>query len=202
MKPLSTTLAAVAAISFIGAPLSAQADPKDDIKSTLRSLFGKKSDNDRDRGRDHDRDRHDDRRDSRYDDRHDDRRRGHSHDRDRTVYLSRPSSTFVLSFGDGYRGKGYYYGPANSTYFYERQGVTYYRTREAAPRRYYSSQQEAPSRTEASVQRALAQRGYYRGPIDGDLGRGSRAAISRYQADRGMRVTGDVNTDLLRSLGL
>jgi peptidoglycan hydrolase-like protein with peptidoglycan-binding domain len=55
-------------------------------------------------------------------------------------------------------------------------------------------------RTTASVQRALARRGYYKGSIDGDLGRGTRAAIARYQKRNGLRVTGDVNRSLLRSL--
>ncbi len=52
------------------------------------------------------------------------------------------------------------------------------------------------------VQRALARRGYYGGAIDGDIGPRSRAAIRSYQVDRGLPVTGRIDTLLLRSLGL
>ena len=55
---------------------------------------------------------------------------------------------------------------------------------------------------DAAVQQALARAGYYRGPIDGSLGPVSRQAISNYQADRGMRVTGTLNSSLINSLGL
>ena len=53
-----------------------------------------------------------------------------------------------------------------------------------------------------NVQRALARNGYYHGPIDGDIGRGSRAAILRYQADRGLPMTGIIDDLLLRALGI
>jgi peptidoglycan hydrolase-like protein with peptidoglycan-binding domain len=55
---------------------------------------------------------------------------------------------------------------------------------------------------EASVQRALKRQGYYRGLIDGDIGPESRAAIRRYQIDRGLDVTGRVDRSLIRSLGV
>ena len=54
----------------------------------------------------------------------------------------------------------------------------------------------------AALQSALAQAGYYRGPIDGDLGPMSRQAIANYQADRGLRVTGYSSNSLLNSMGL
>lgn len=50
------------------------------------------------------------------------------------------------------------------------------------------------------VQSALARRGYYRGMIDGVAGPRTRAAIRAYQVDRNLRVTGRVDSDLLRSL--
>lgn len=125
----------------------------------------------------------------------------HHHDA-RYVYLSRPRSSFVITFGTGYAGRGYYYGPPNSSYYYERSGVAYYPTREAVPGHYWGGGSSSYSRTEAEVQRALARRGYYRGPIDGDIGPGSRNAIARYQADHGMRATGSITSSLLRSLGL
>lgn len=53
-----------------------------------------------------------------------------------------------------------------------------------------------------SVQRKLADQGYYNGAIDGDIGPGSRRAIVNYQDDNGLRATGRINDSLLVSLGL
>jgi hypothetical protein len=50
------------------------------------------------------------------------------------------------------------------------------------------------------LQRALTHEGYYHGPIDGDIGSGSRAAIRAYQSDHGLEVTGRIDNALLRSL--
>ena len=55
---------------------------------------------------------------------------------------------------------------------------------------------------EASVQSELRRRGYYRGAVDGDIGPASRAAIQRYQADRGLYASGRIDASLLRSLGI
>jgi len=52
------------------------------------------------------------------------------------------------------------------------------------------------------VQQALAQQGYYQGPVNGVLGAGTQAAIAAYQRDNGLRVTGGITTGLLNSLGL
>jgi Ni/Co efflux regulator RcnB len=54
--------------------------------------------------------------------------------------------------------------------------------------------------TDAAVQRALSRRGYYDGPADGSLGSSSRRAISRFQRDNGLQVTGTVTPGLLRAL--
>ena len=54
----------------------------------------------------------------------------------------------------------------------------------------------------SAVQSRLARAGYYRGPIDGDIGPGSRRAIASYQADQGLRVTGRIDNQLLASLGI
>lgn len=53
-----------------------------------------------------------------------------------------------------------------------------------------------------AVQRALRRFGYYHGPIDGEIGSGSRAAIRRFQADNGLGVTGRIDRSLLRALGV
>jgi len=132
---------------------------------------------------------------------HNSRDNGHD-DRDRQVYISRPRSTFILTLGNGYAGRGYYYGPSNSSYYYERSDVRYYATREAAPREYYGNDGYGRNSTDASVQRELSRRGYYNGSIDGAIGAQSRRSIARYQRDNGLRATGNINSSLLRSLGL
>ncbi len=53
-----------------------------------------------------------------------------------------------------------------------------------------------------SVQHKLADQGYYNGPIDGDIGAGSRRAIINYQDNNGLRATGRIDDRLLVSLGL
>ena len=108
---------------------------------------------------------------------------------------------FVLALANGYAGPGYYYGPANTSYYNRNPQVVYYATREAAPRAYYGYGVHGSSMASA-VQQALARAGYYNGPIDGSLGPISRRAISNYQADRGMRVTGALSSGLINSLGL
>ena len=52
------------------------------------------------------------------------------------------------------------------------------------------------------VQASLNASGYSAGPPDGALGPKSRAAISRYQSDNGLAATGEVNAELLTSLGI
>jgi peptidoglycan hydrolase-like protein with peptidoglycan-binding domain len=54
----------------------------------------------------------------------------------------------------------------------------------------------------AAVQRKLKRLGYYTGAVDGELGRGTRAAIRAYQEENDLEVTGQINRALLRSLGL
>jgi peptidoglycan hydrolase-like protein with peptidoglycan-binding domain len=52
------------------------------------------------------------------------------------------------------------------------------------------------------VQSALSKRGYYRGPIDGVIGAGSRRAIRAFQSDQGLPVTGLIDRKLLTALQL
>lgn len=135
----------------------------------------------------------------------------HDHDRDRYTYHGKkrkyttsyyrqvPRSSFSFVFGNGYSGPGYYYGPQDADYFYEAPGVSYYRTIETIPRRYEGSSRVS---LEVTVQRSLARRGYYRGPIDGDLGPMSRRAIARFQQDEGLRPTGSLSRSTLEALGI
>jgi Putative peptidoglycan binding domain len=60
----------------------------------------------------------------------------------------------------------------------------------------------SPFDVTAQVQRALAARGYYYGPIDGILGSGTRNAIQRYQIDQGLYATAAIDEPTLYRLGL
>lgn len=122
-------------------------------------------------------------------------------DNGRRAYVAHPRSIFTLSFGNGYRGQGYYYGPPNSPYYYESPDTRYYSNREAAPREYYENQGYRRSES-SSVQRELAQRDYYDGAIDGQIGPQSSRSIARYQRDQGLQETGNISSSLLQSLGL
>ena len=51
-----------------------------------------------------------------------------------------------------------------------------------------------------SVQSELAQRGYYHGAIDGEIGSGSRQAIRAFQAAQRLPVTGMIDPKLLKAL--
>ena len=53
-----------------------------------------------------------------------------------------------------------------------------------------------------SVQAALQNRGYYNGPIDGEFGPESQAAIARFQQANGLKVTGLINSSTLKALNL
>jgi len=54
----------------------------------------------------------------------------------------------------------------------------------------------------SAVQSDLAKQGYYRGVIDGVYGPQTRVAITRYQSNHGLQVTGSLTTATLQSLGL
>ncbi len=138
-------------------------------------------------------DRQEDRRDYRNDQDDDSRRR---------YFYSRPRSSFTLTFGTGYAGRGYYYGPPGMPYYYQAPGVTYYQTRSSVPSRYVVRESVRPGSVDVSVQRALAREGFYNGPLDGDVGPGTRSAIASYQRARGLTVTGNINQSLLRALGI
>jgi His-Xaa-Ser repeat protein HxsA len=50
------------------------------------------------------------------------------------------------------------------------------------------------------VQMALLAYGYYTGTIDGVIGPESRAAISKMQADYGLKITGTITPEVLDAL--
>ena len=56
--------------------------------------------------------------------------------------------------------------------------------------------------TVSAVQSQLAAQGYYHGVVDGVYGPETRAALTRYQRDHGLQVTGSLTAATLQSLGL
>ena len=59
-----------------------------------------------------------------------------------------------------------------------------------------------PDEAVANVQSELQRLGYYSGSVDGVLGRLTRDALSRYQSDRGLSVTGAIDPATVESIGL
>jgi len=101
-----------------------------------------------------------------------------------------------LSFGVGVYGAPYYYG-GYAPYYYQ---PYYYSVPSVRSYSYEGTGYDLG--LGADVQRQLARRGYYYGGIDGVIGPMSRDAIRRYQAARGLPVTGGIDSRLLRSLDL
>jgi Putative peptidoglycan binding domain len=59
-----------------------------------------------------------------------------------------------------------------------------------------------PDQVIANVQSALQQRGYFSYAVDGTMGPLTRAAITNYQRDHMLPITGDIDPATLGSLGL
>src|SRR6476620_10219870 len=53
-----------------------------------------------------------------------------------------------------------------------------------------------------SVQQALKDEGFYYGEVNGDMNANLTAAIRRYQIRNGLQVSGELNDETLRSLGI
>jgi peptidoglycan hydrolase-like protein with peptidoglycan-binding domain len=60
----------------------------------------------------------------------------------------------------------------------------------------------APDQVVANVQSELQRLGYYSYAVDGVLGPLTQEAISRYQRDHGLSITGGVDPETIGSLGL
>ena len=56
--------------------------------------------------------------------------------------------------------------------------------------------------TITAAQRALHQKGFYKGAINGDMTSETQAAIREYQKNSNLNVTGQLNQDTLNSLGV
>jgi Putative peptidoglycan binding domain len=94
---------------------------------------------------------------------------------------------------------GYYPWDFYPYYGYDYYPYDYYTDVEPS---YQSYANQQPDPTVSSVQTDLAQLGYYSGPIDGLFGADTRTALTRYQVDRGLQVTGSLTNETLQSLGL
>jgi hypothetical protein len=66
----------------------------------------------------------------------------------------------------------------------------------------YNSSDQSSEPSVADVQKELAKEGYYSGEIDGVLGPETRRAIVNFQSDHGLRITGNLNSETLSTLGL
>ena len=54
----------------------------------------------------------------------------------------------------------------------------------------------------AAVQQALKEQGFYYGDVTGEKTADTTAAIRRYQIRNGLQVTGEIDAETLRSLGV
>jgi Putative peptidoglycan binding domain len=126
-----------------------------------------------------------------------DRFRDRDFDRDDRFFRHHHNRFFFAfdfsAFGFPWWYPDYYYG---YPYYYPYYGYDpYYGYGAAYDPQYWSD-------LAGSVQSELAQRGYYRGAIDGEIGSDSRKAIRTFQAAKGLPVTGMIDPKLLKALGI
>jgi peptidoglycan hydrolase-like protein with peptidoglycan-binding domain len=94
-------------------------------------------------------------------------------------------------WGYGYGWGGYPYG-----YSYYDDGY--------APDEYSQPEYDNSSgdSSVSQVQTALARAGYYHGAIDGSFGPATRNALRRFQRDRGLEATGQIDRPVIAALRL
>jgi hypothetical protein len=97
-------------------------------------------------------------------------------------------------------GGGYYYW--NNGWWYPAYGYDPYYSNYAFDGPIYGYNDLPPGDVVSDTQRALAQQGYYNGPIDGMLGPMTRSALRGFQADHGLAATAAIDQPTLYSLGL
>ena len=98
----------------------------------------------------------------------------------------------------GHHHHGFYGYPFYASYlgYYGAYWPYWYRNR------FYRDPRYSDASLNVAVQSRLARRGYYRGPIDGVLGPGTRRAIRAFQYDEGMPASGWIDGRLLSELRL
>jgi len=106
------------------------------------------------------------------------------------------SSGFPLALYGG----GYWYW--NNGWWYPAYGYDPYYSNYVYDGPIYGYGNVAPGDVTSEVQQALADQGYYQGPIDGILGSMTRSAIERFQADHGLAETAAIDQPTLETLGL
>lgn len=117
-------------------------------------------------------------------------------------------STVFVGSGFGYPYYGYGYGYPYSYGYYPygyypygySYGYDYYPSNYSYG--YYQPRHGYNGSVVIQVQTRLARAGYYRGPIDGVMGPGTRFAIRAYERDHGLRVDGVISGPLMRNMGL
>lgn len=97
-------------------------------------------------------------------------------------------------------GGGYYYW--DNGWWYPAYGYDPYYSNYAFDGPIYGYNDLPPGDVVSDTQRALAEQGYYYGPIDGIIGPGTRSALRRFQIDHGLAVTAAIDQPTLYSLGL
>jgi hypothetical protein len=123
------------------------------------------------------------------------------HDRDHAPHFDQRRFDLSRDHHHFY-GRGYFYGGPYPYYGYPYYGYPYGFGPSFSVNINRSYAPDYSDDLAVDVQRELRHRGYYRGSLDGDVGPGTRAAISRYQNDRGLPPTGRIDRNLLRSLGI
>jgi hypothetical protein len=108
-------------------------------------------------------------------------------------YRHRSNVYFGIGLGYPY-GYGYGY-PYYGSYPY---GYGYYGPRTTV----YASARINDDATVAAVQRRLARGGYYRGSVDGVIGPATRSAIRSFERSNGLPIDGEIDSQLLRTMGL
>jgi len=94
---------------------------------------------------------------------------------------------------------GYYPWDFYPYYAYDYYPYDYYTDVEPDYQNYTAQQAD---QTVSAVQNDLAQLGYYSGAIDGVFGADTRTALTRYQIDHHLQVTGSLTKETMQSLGL
>jgi hypothetical protein len=106
--------------------------------------------------------------------------------------------------GHQYFWHGHHYRYYNNAWFivdpYDYGYGAYYDPGYYSPTYDTSSSDYNTTSVEVQVQQALANAGYYQGPIDGIVGPGTSNAIAAFQRDNGLPVTGTITASLIDTL--
>jgi hypothetical protein len=120
--------------------------------------------------------------------------RYHHHHHGSNVYFG---VGFGYPFGFGYP----YYGSYPYDYYPYGAGYGYY-NQPVVRGEYAGGYAGNYGSVVVQVQRRLARAGYYRGSIDGVIGSGTRRAIRAYERAHGLPVDGEIDNQLLATMGL